>query len=45
GDRVIGEQRLLTGLNARVRDVRESPTGELLFITDESRGALLRLSV
>jgi glucose/arabinose dehydrogenase len=45
GDRVVGEQRLLTDLNARVRDVRESPSGEIYMLTDESRGAVLRLTV
>lgn len=45
GDRVVGEQRLLTHLNARVRDVRESPSGEIYMLTDESRGAVLRLTV
>jgi glucose/arabinose dehydrogenase len=45
GDRVVGEQRLLTDLNARVRDIRESPSGEIYMLTDESRGAVLRLTV
>lgn len=44
GNKVIGEQRLLTGLNARIRDLREGPDGEILFITDEAQGALMRLS-
>jgi len=28
-----------------VRDVRESPSGEIYMLTDESRGAVLRLTV
>ena len=44
-DRVIAEQRLLSSLNARVRDVRESPGGEIYIMTDESRGAILRLTL
>ena len=43
-NQVIGEQRLLSGLNARIRDLRESAEGDILMITDEPQGALLRLS-
>jgi len=43
GDRVVGEQRLLTGLGARVRDVREAPDGALFILADDQRGALIQL--
>jgi aldose sugar dehydrogenase len=37
------EARLLTGLKARIRDVRESPDGHIYLLTDESPGYLLRI--
>jgi aldose sugar dehydrogenase len=37
------EARLLTGLKARIRDVRESPDGHIYLLTDESPGHLLRI--
>lgn len=43
GDRVVGEQRLLTSLGARMRDVREAPDGALYVLADDQRGALLQL--
>lgn len=43
GERVVGEERLLTDLGARIRDVRQGPDGLLWVITDESSGKLLRL--
>lgn len=45
GDRVVGEQRLLSGLGARLRDVREAPDGTLVVLADEQRGALLQLTI
>jgi glucose/arabinose dehydrogenase len=42
-DRVVGEQRLLTELNARIRGVSEGPDGALYVLTDGSSGKLLRL--
>jgi glucose/arabinose dehydrogenase len=44
GDRVIGEQRLLTDLNARIRGVNEGPDGALYVMTDGNEGKILRLS-
>ena len=41
GDRVIGEEKLTFG--KRVRDVRQGPDGYLYVLTDENRGALLRI--
>jgi len=43
GDRITGEERMLTGLGARIRDVRTGPDGRLYLLTDARDGALLRL--
>ena len=43
GDRVVGEERLLTELNARIRGVNEGPDGALYVLTDGSAGRLIRL--
>jgi aldose sugar dehydrogenase len=43
GDRVVHEERLLTGLHARIRDVREGPDGAIHVLVDEENGKLLRL--
>ena len=46
GDRVIGEERLLTDLprRARVRDVRQGPDGALYLLTDDPlAGRLLKI--
>lgn len=43
-DRVVGEERLLTDLGARVRDVAVSPDGAVWAITDEEDGKLVRLA-
>jgi glucose/arabinose dehydrogenase len=42
-DRVVGEQRLLTELNARIRGVNEGPDGALYVMTDGNAGKILRL--
>jgi aldose sugar dehydrogenase len=42
-DRVVGEQRLLTELNARIRAVAEGPDGALYVMTDGPNGRILRL--
>ena len=44
GDRVVGEERLLTDRNARVRDVRQGPDGALYVLTDARDGQLLRIT-
>jgi glucose/arabinose dehydrogenase len=41
-DRVVGEERLLGELGARLRDVRQGPDGKL-YVVDESGGRILRL--
>ena len=43
--RVVGEERLLTGLGERVRDVAVGPDGAVWAITDEEDGKLVRLAV
>ncbi|MGH7027639.1 PQQ-dependent sugar dehydrogenase [Brevundimonas sp.] len=43
-DRVAGEERLLTDLNARIRDVAVAADGAVWVITDEEDGKLVRLS-
>ena len=44
GDTVGREERLLTGLRERVRDVREGPDGALYLLTDNSAGRILRVA-
>jgi glucose/arabinose dehydrogenase len=36
--RAVGEQRLLTDLNERIRDVRVSPDGYIYVTTDSAKG-------
>ena len=43
GDRVIGQEILLSKLNERIRDVRNGPDGYLYILTDSSDGHLIRL--
>jgi glucose/arabinose dehydrogenase len=43
GQRVVAEERLLTDLDARLRDVREGPDGALYVLTDGNEGKILRL--
>ena len=43
GDRIVGEDRLLTDLDARIRDVRVARDGSVYVLTDEDNGRLLRL--
>ena len=42
GEKVLGEERLLQG-RSRLRDVRMGPDGFVYLLTDEAKGALLRL--
>lgn len=42
--RVVGEERLLTDLGERVRDVAVGPDGAVWVITDEGDGKLVRLA-
>lgn len=43
GDAVVGEEELLGGLQARIRDVRAGPDGFLYVLTDSANGQILRL--
>ena len=43
GSQVVSEERLLTTLKKRVRDVRQGPDGFIYLLTDERQGELLRL--
>ena len=44
GTRVVGEERLLSDLGERIRDVRQGPDGYLYVLTDNVKGRLLRLA-
>ena len=44
GERVVGEERLLTALDTRMRDVRQGPDGALYVMTDGPDGRILKLS-
>jgi glucose/arabinose dehydrogenase len=43
GNRIVSEERLLTGLGARIRDVRVGADGNVYVLTDEADGKLLKL--
>jgi glucose/arabinose dehydrogenase len=43
GEKVVGEERLLKDLKARIRDVRQGPDGALYLLTDSASGQLLKL--
>lgn len=44
GDRVVGEERLLTDQNARIREVVQGPDGALYLLTDAADGKLLKVT-
>ncbi|MEA2929413.1 MAG: aldose sugar dehydrogenase, partial [Hyphomicrobiales bacterium] len=44
GERVTKEERLLTGLRERIRDVRQGPDGAIWLATDSSNGRILRVT-
>ena len=44
GERVVGEEHLLRGLNERIRDVRQGPDGALWLLTGSPAGRILRVS-
>lgn len=44
GDQVMGEERLLTERNVRVREVVEGPDGALYLLTDAENGSLLKIT-
>ncbi len=39
----VGQERMLTELGQRLRDVREAPDGSLYLLTDEKEGAVLHV--
>lgn len=43
GERVVSEERLLDGLDQRIRDVRVGPDGLIYLLTDHAGGQLLRV--
>ena len=43
GEAIAAEERMLKGLNERIRDVRQGPDGLIYFVTDNPKGRLLRL--
>jgi len=43
GRRITGEERLLTALGQRIRDVRQGPDGWIYIVTDGSEGQVIRL--
>ena len=43
GEKVVGEERLLTDMRPHVRDVRQGPDGALYVLTDSTSGKLLKL--
>jgi aldose sugar dehydrogenase len=44
GNRVVGEEHLLTDRGQRVRDVRQGPDGALYVVTDEANGQLWKIT-
>ena len=44
GNRVVGEEHLLTDRGQRVRDVRQDPDGVLYVVTDERDGELWKIT-
>jgi len=44
GNRVVGEEHLLTDRGQRVRDVRQGPDGALYVVTDERAGELWKIT-
>lgn len=43
GEKVVAEERLLEGINERIRDVRQGPDGYLYLLTDMPKGRILRV--
>jgi glucose/arabinose dehydrogenase len=44
GDTVVKEERMLQGINERIRDVRQGPDGALYILTDNNPGRILRMT-
>ncbi len=43
GEKVTGEERLLTDIGARIRDVVQGPDGFLYLLSDDADGKVLRV--
>jgi glucose/arabinose dehydrogenase len=43
GEKVVGEERLLSSGKERIRDVRQGPDGALYLLTDRPSGRLMKL--
>jgi aldose sugar dehydrogenase len=43
GEKIVGEERLLTERKERVRDVRQGPDGAIYLLMDAANGSLLKL--
>jgi glucose/arabinose dehydrogenase len=43
GDKVVGEERLLTENKERIRDVRQGPDGAIYLLTDSANARLFKL--
>jgi glucose/arabinose dehydrogenase len=43
GEKIVGEETLLTDLGERIRDVRAGPDGALWLLTDNPQGRVLRV--
>jgi len=44
GEQVTAEERLLTDLNQRIRDVKQGPDGAIYVATDSARGRILQVT-
>ncbi len=44
GDKVVKEERILHGLEERIRDVRQGPDGAIYLLTDNEDGRILRVT-
>lgn len=44
GKNVVHEERLLGELGARIRDVRQSPSGSIYVLTDEENGRIIEMA-
>jgi glucose/arabinose dehydrogenase len=44
GDKVVGEEHLLTDRKERIRDVVEGPDGALWLVTDDANGKVLKVT-
>lgn len=43
GNRVVSDERMLEGLNERIRDVRQGRDGAIYILTDNKEGRILRM--